>query len=143
MQDRPIEATSFPSFVHEELAYETWPDSDLLGRLNRILFVPVRRSRGQAQAAAVVGRAFFWSPSEADLVGISLEWEEFRRLISAGLARQLPKPSQTTYIHVRPKARNARDREIAPGGFDVIRKCFWLNQAYVETIIHEHGGQPR
>ena len=36
------------------------------------------------------------------------------------------------YIHVRPKARNARDRETAPGGFDVIRKSFWLNSAYVE-----------
>ncbi len=31
---------SFPSFVQEELAYETWPDSDLLGRLNRILLCP-------------------------------------------------------------------------------------------------------
>ena len=27
---------------------------------------------------------------------------------------------------------------MAPGGFDVIRKCFWLNTNYVESIIYEH-----
>ncbi len=29
------------------------------------------------------------------------------------------------------------DRDIAPGGLDVIRKCFWLNTDYVERIIRE------
>src|SRR4029079_6817419 len=81
-RDRPVESTSFPSFIHEELQYETWPDSDLLGRLNRILFVPIRRSKGQDQGEGVVQKAFFWSPPEADLVGISGEWERYRQLIS-------------------------------------------------------------
>jgi DNA mismatch repair endonuclease MutH len=134
---RPVESMSFPSFIHEELQYETWPDSDLLGRLNRILIVPIQRSKGQDQGEGVVQRAFFWSPPESDLVEISLEWDRYRQLISSGLARHLPKASETKYIHVRPKARNARDRDLAPGGFDVIRKCFWLNSDYVESIIRE------
>ncbi len=139
----PVEATSFPSFVHEELAFETWEDSDLLGRLNRILFVPVTREKGQAQAEAVIGKAFFWSPAEAELEGIRREWENVRALISAGLACELPKASQTKFIHVRPKARDARDSDPAPGGFDVTKKCFWLNAAYVEQIIREHSSPLR
>jgi DNA mismatch repair protein MutH len=139
---RPVESTSFPSFVHEEIQFETWPDSDLLGRLNRILFVPIRRSKGQPQGQGVLQRAFFWSPPERDLVEISLEWERYRALISAGRARDLPKASETVFIHVRPKARNAQDREMAPGGFEVIRKSFWLNSGYVERIIREHGARP-
>ncbi len=138
---RPVESMSFPSFVHEELQYETWEDSDLLGRLNRLLIVPVRRSKGQDQADAVVLRAFFWSPPEAELVGISKEWERYRQLISTGMSRNLPKASETEFIHVRPKARDARDRDPAPGGFDVVRKCFWLNADYVERIIREHRAQ--
>jgi DNA mismatch repair protein MutH len=129
---------SFPSFVHEELRYETWEDSDLLGRLNRLLVVPIRRSKGQPQDEGVVGRAFFWSPSETELRGIEKEWERYRSLIASGLARRLPTARETTYIHVRPKARDARDRDIAPGGFDVIKKCFWLNSDYVERIIGAH-----
>ena len=140
---QPIEATSFPSFIHEELAFESWEDSDLLGRLNRILFVPLERKKGQDQGTAVVRRAFFWSPTEIELRGIATEWGHYRDLIKEGGAATLPKQSQTTYIHVRPKARDASDRDIAPGGVDVIRKCFWLNQAYVEHIIREHGGSSR
>jgi len=140
---RPVEATSFPGFVHEELAYESWEDSDLLGRLNRILFIPIERSKGQDQATGIVGHSFFWSPSETDLRGIELEWERYRRLIGDGKAASLPKASDTTFIHVRPKGRNASDRDLAPGGVDVIRRCFWLNQSYVERIIREHGGPTR
>jgi DNA mismatch repair protein MutH len=136
---RPVESMSFPSFVHEELQYETWEDSDLLGRLNRLLIVPINRAKGQAQAEGTIGRAFFWSPREADLVEIAGEWERYRSMISAGLSRQLPTAAETKFIHVRPKARNAADREIAPGGFDVTRKSFWLNVGYVERIIRDQG----
>jgi DNA mismatch repair protein MutH len=136
---RLAEAMSFPSFVHEELAFETWEDSDLLGRLNRILIVPVHRARGASLAGTTLGRAFFWSPPEEDLVGIQREWETYRDLIADGEANRLPKASDTRYIHVRPKARDSRDRDMAPGGFEVIRKSFWLNQRYLESVIAEHG----
>jgi DNA mismatch repair protein MutH len=140
---KPVEATSFPGFIHEELAFESWEDSDLLGRLNRILFIPVERAKGQDQATARVGRAFFWSPPEDELRGIEVEWDRYRRLIAEGGAAKLPKASETMFIHVRPKGRDSTDRDLAPGGVDVIRKCFWLNQRYVARIIHEHGGSTR
>ena len=136
---RLAEAMSFPGFVHEELVFETWEDSDLLGRLNRLLIVPVHRARDASLAGTTLGRPFFWSPPEEDLVGIRREWETYRDLIAAGEANRLPKASETRYIHVRPKARNARDRDTAPGGFEVIRKSFWLNQRYLESVLAEHG----
>lgn len=134
-QGKIVEAMSFPAFHHEELIYETWDASDLLGRINRLLIVPVHRSKGATLAATRLGRPFFWSPSQDELVGIQTEWERFRRLIQIGQARVLPKPSETTYIHVRPKGRDATDRDKAPGGFDVIKKCFWLNQSYVGRVL--------
>lgn len=134
-QGKIIEAMSFPAFHHEELIYETWESSDLLGRLNRLLIVPVHREKSAPLGLTRLGVPFFWSPTEEDLAGIASEWERFRHLIELGQARGLPKSSETTYIHVRPKARNASDRDLAPGGFDVIKKCFWLNQSYVSRIL--------
>lgn len=133
-----LESMSFPAFVHEELAFETWEDSDLLGRLNRLLIVPIHRGRRVNLAESTLGRPFFWSPTEGDLSGIAVEWERYRRLIQEGEARRLPPASDTTYIHVRPKSRNAADTDPAPGGFDVTKKCFWLNQRYVERILDAH-----
>jgi DNA mismatch repair endonuclease MutH len=135
---RVIEAMSFPAFVHEELIFETWETSDLQSRILRLLIVPVHRERKAPLAEMGVGHPFFWSPTSDELDGIRREWEHFRHLIEIGHARHLPPASETKYIHVRPKARDARDRDPAPGGFDVIRKCFWLNQPYLERILDEH-----
>jgi DNA mismatch repair protein MutH len=135
---RVAEAMSFPSFVHEELAYESWEDSDLLGRLNRLLVVPVHRVRDTSLAGMVLGQPFFWSPPEADLVGIRREWEVYRDLIAAGQANDLPRASETEFIHVRPKAQDSRDRDRAPGGLEVVKKSFWLNQRYLESVLAEH-----
>ena len=63
---------SFPSFVHEELAFETWEDSDLLGRLNRILFIPIERSKGQDQADGIGRASILLVASEAELRGIEV-----------------------------------------------------------------------
>jgi DNA mismatch repair protein MutH len=135
---RVLEAMSFPAFVHEELIFEEWESSDLLGRLNRLLIVPVLRGPRAVLTESRLGRPFFWSPSESDLVGIRSEWERVRSLIASGQARQLPKASETQFIHVRPKGRNAADTDQAPGGFDVIKKSIWLNQRYLGRILEEH-----
>jgi DNA mismatch repair endonuclease MutH len=136
---RLVEAMSFPAFVHEELIFESWEESDLLGRLNRLLIIPVHRERKASVAEVRLGQPFFWSPAEPELQGIKREWERFRSLIERGRARDLPKASETMYIHVRPKGRDSRDRDQAPGGVDVIKKCFWLNQPYLERVLAGHG----
>jgi DNA mismatch repair endonuclease MutH len=138
MSGRVVEAMSFPAFVHEELIFETWESSDLLGRLNRVLIVPVHRGRGATLRDTRLGSPFFWSPAAPDLSGIRSEWERFRSLIEMGQAQRLPLPSETRFIHVRPKGRNSSDRDLAPGGIDVIKKSFWLNQSYVESILGDH-----
>jgi DNA mismatch repair endonuclease MutH len=134
-----VEAMSFPAFVHEELIFEDWESSDLLGRLNRLLIVPVHRKRGASLESTRLGQPFFWNPPEGELKQIGREWEKFRGMISQGHARELPPASKTTFIHVRPKARNAQDTDPAPGGFDVIKKSFWLNQSYLERILESKG----
>jgi DNA mismatch repair endonuclease MutH len=136
---RLVEAMSFPAFVHEELVFETWEASDLLARIGRMLIVPIHRGKMAPLHQAWLGMPFFWSPPPDDLLGIETEWERFRSLIEHGRALELPPASETTYLHVRPKGRDASDRDQAPGGIDVIKKCFWLNQSYLERVLGERG----
>ena len=134
---------SFPAFVHEELAFEEWDTSDLLGRLNRLLIVPIHRERGATLAESVLGRPFFWSPTEPELQGIAKEWAVVRDLVAAGQARSVPPASKTTFIHVRTHGRNAADRDQAPGGLDVAKKSFWLNDQFLVGVLRMHGALQR
>ena len=134
-----VERMSFPAFIHEEIGFEEWASSDLLGRLNRLLIVPVRREKRAPLAETTLGRPFFWSPSEAELQGIAAEWTMYRDLIMAGHSDRLPTAAATRYIHVRTHGRDSRDREVAPGGQEVTKKSFWLNDRFLATILREHG----
>jgi len=140
-----VESMSFPAFVHEELVFETWETSDLLGRLNRLLIVPIHREKKAGLAEMRLGRPFFWNPAANDLDAIGREWERYRALIADRRAAELPPASATTYTHVRPHSRTASDTDPAPGGMDVTKKSFWLNQSYVERILAEHDAltEPR
>ena len=83
----------FRAFIHEELQYETWPDSDLLGRLNRILVVPIQRSKGQDQGEGSCRgrssgrhRSLIWSRSASS---------------GSATARQLLRPSTANCLRRR------------------------------------------
>ncbi len=133
---RPYEAMSFPAFRYGELVAEQWEDSDLLARLNRLLVVPVEgRTKETSVDQCVIRAPFFWSPSGPELDGIRQEWEMFRAEVAAGLAGSLTPASGTRYIHVRPKARDSTDTDDAPGLGPVVKKCFWLNQRFVQELV--------
>jgi DNA mismatch repair endonuclease MutH len=136
----PYESMSFPAFKHMLLQEEDWEDSDLLSRLQRILFLPVvARRRGAPADERWLGRPFFWTPGPVDLAGIRGEWLNIRQLIRDKKALELPHESESTYIHIRPKGRNSKDRDPVPGGGTVTKKCFWLNKRFIQRIVLESG----
>ncbi len=131
----PYEAVSFPAFKHLELVEERWEESTLLSYLEHVLFIPVVGSlKATPQGECVVGTPLYWRPNAEQLEGISVEWHRYRDLIENGDADRLPTARQTRYIHVRPHARNAADRDAAPGGSH-IKKSFWLNKPFVAEIL--------
>ena len=112
-----VEAMSFPAFVHEELAFETWEASDLLGAPPTDAHRPDLPREEGVLAEMRLGRPFFWSPSQEEFRGIALEWERYRKSDRAGRARDLPKASETEFIHVRPKGTRLRGPDQAPAGW--------------------------
>ncbi len=132
----PFESMSFPAFRNSELVKENWADSSFRKLLRRLLILQLEApAKSTPQALAVFERFLFWSPTEEELALIGGEWERFRVLIAGGLARRLPPESETKFVHVRPKAKDKDDVDSAPTTGQIVRKCFWLNRDFVNSII--------
>jgi len=49
----------------------------------------------------------------------------------------LPRSSESTVAHVRPKARDGDDKLPTPQGDFQVKKCFWLNKDYIAGVVRE------
>ena len=91
----PYESTSFPSSPYGEVLAETWEDSDLLSRVEYMLFLPLHGpTKKTPQAACTFGKPRFWRPTTDDLGLIRREWELYRLEIERGMAKRLTPASE-------------------------------------------------
>jgi len=132
---RPRESMAFPAFRYRDLAKQTWLDSDLRDALSKrflfVFFVDDGESYRLSHAA-------FWAMPETTLEGeVRPVWEETQRRIKSGRADDLPTSGESRVAHVRPHARDAADTDITPDGSHVVKKCFWLNAAFIGKIFEE------
>ena len=64
-------------------------------------------------------------------------WEETVRRILDGRADQLPKMSESPICHVRPRGRDSRDTLPTPRNGELVKRCFWLGNAYVAVALND------
>jgi DNA mismatch repair protein MutH len=132
----PYEATSFPAFRYNALLEEEWDDSDLLARVEYMLFVPVQGATKETpQSDCTFGQPVFWRPSVQQLELIRREWETYRLEIRHGRADRLTPASETIAVHIRPHGRDSTDTDDAPRVGPVVKKSFWLNRPFVQEIL--------
>ena len=129
---KPKEAMSFPGFKYLDIVNQDWEDSSFFNKLeSRFLFIVFREDE---EGVERLSRAFYWNMPYEDRVEAQRVWEETKRRVSID-SSDLPKGSESHVAHVRPKARNASDTIPTPQGTMLVRKCFWLNRAYVQSIL--------
>lgn len=128
----PRESMSFPAFKYMELVDEAWEDSTLREQFSkRFLFIFFNDDNGGLRFS----HATFWAMPATDLEGeVQRIWTETIRRVKDDQADNLPGITESHITHVRPKARNSRDTNLTPDGRQVIKKCFWLNAAYIGEI---------
>lgn len=138
MNGRPKEAVSFPAFDYRELAERDFEDSDFLGYLEqKYLFVVYREGKDSAYRLSDV---CFWQMPESDLIEAKRCYDQMRENVRSGHAEVSVKSSENRCCHVRPHGRNSHDTCPTPYGVPVVKKCFWLNQDYLqEQITHSLG----
>lgn len=156
------EAISFPKMVLKEFAEEDWSESELQDLVDRILFIPTYSRDRKAKDSRVLGTPFFWSPSPEEWSGIQAEWRKYQEAVAAGGAQyhpvlnqegkvqktkagrvkrenKLPKMTETRYIHIRPHGRDSHDLDVDPLGEPTTKQCFWLNKAFVQSILQKRA----
>ena len=129
---KPRESMSFPGFKYLEIVNENWEDSSFCKKLeSKFLFVIFKiDSDGNER----LSRVFYWNMPYQDRVEAMRVWLETKRrvLIDAG---NLPKMSESHVAHVRPKARDGKDKLMTPQGDMQVKKSFWLNNGYIAKVI--------
>ena len=130
---RPKEAVSFPAFDYFELVERPFENSDFLGYLSqKYLFVIYREDEaGEYRLRDIC----FWQMPEKDLDDARACYEQMQENVRQGRADISVKSSENRCCHVRPHGRDSRDTKPQPFGPPVVKKCFWLNQGYLQGEI--------
>jgi DNA mismatch repair protein MutH len=130
-----LENLSFPAFLPIDLVQQEWAESDLLASLNRLLLVPLVRSRGTARPDATIGRATFWSPSPDLLDRIRGTWESYRERVAEGRPDDYPRVRDNLPIFVRSHGLHSRDRVPTLGAEMTMKRSFWLHPTVVKGAL--------
>ena len=130
---RPKEALSFPAFSYFDLAERGFKDSDFLGYLQqKYLFVLYREDDAGVYRLQDI---CFWQMPEDDLKDASQCYDQMRDNVLEGRADVSVRSSENRCCHVRPHGRNSHNTRPQPFGPPVVKKCFWLNQRYLQDEI--------
>ena len=136
----PKEAVSFPYFDYFELAETDFEDSGFYDYLQqKYLFVIYREDEGE-RGVYRLADVMFWQMPDDDLDEAKRCYDEMRKRVIEGRADESVKSSENRCCHVRPHARNAEDTLPVPNGKPEVKKCFWLNQAYLKEEIQKRLG---
>ena len=129
---RPNEAMSFPGFKFLDIVDEVWEESSFANKLEqKFLFVIFKEDSSGVER---LWKIAYWNMPYSDREEARRVWEETQSRVKTD-AKNLPKASESTVAHVRPKAQNAADVLPTPQGDFHTKQCFWLNKDYIQRVI--------
>jgi DNA mismatch repair protein MutH len=149
----PYESMSFPFQPLREIQEETrFDESEFYTYLQGFLIIPIyRESRKEKDLEKMFfGKSKIWRPTKDDLLGIQKEWELVNKTINEGIQiktkafnnrkgfiqeNNLPKESETDFIHMRPHGRDSDDVDKSITEISITKQCFWFNKKLIQRII--------
>lgn len=149
----PYESMSFPFQPLGEIMEETrFDESEFYTYLQGFLIIPIyREDRKEKDLDKMFfGKSKIWRPTKEDLLGIQKEWELVNKTINEGIQlnkkafnnrkgyiqeNNLPKESETKFIHMRPHGRDSDDIDKSLVNISITKQCFWFNKKLIQRII--------
>ena len=123
---------SFPTFKYLDIINEEWEESSFFERIEKkFLFVIFEIDKTGVER---LSRVAYWNMPYADRLEAQQVWLETKRRVLID-ARDLPKQSESSVAHVRPKGKNRFDVLPTPQGNQIVKQCFWLNREYIAQVI--------
>ncbi|MGH2118576.1 Sau3AI family type II restriction endonuclease [Aerococcus sp. L_32] len=77
---------------------------------------------------------------------VGLMWRRGRKVLKdgveltvgpRGISNNLPSAKQNHVTHIRPKAKDGKDKVQLPDGQEITKQAFWLNKEYIAEIVKD------
>ena len=158
------EAMSFSNTSLYNIIFEDWDNKDVLEMASLMkqlgyifLFIPIIKIKTKGAYNEYkdwrIGEFSLWRPNDSELKLIGIEWNNTKNIIKQGVklipikygksfrtSNNLPKQSETDFIHLRPHAKNSFDYDIpflryTNGEIEITKQSFWLNKKYLNNLL--------
>ena len=128
------ESMSFKNVDFCEIVDEEWEDSYFYNAItSKFIIVLFKRDEGQEEY--YLDRVIDWQVPVEDYHYFEEVWTDTRNKVAKGDYNHFMKISDNPASHIRPKGKNSTDLMFTPQGTQEKKKCFWINQSYVQEKI--------
>ncbi|WP_371186385.1 DNA mismatch repair endonuclease MutH [Thalassotalea maritima] len=140
-QAKPLETTFVSVAPLTGITGQTWQQSHVRRKLNKVLWVPIISERDIPIADRIVCTPFLWTPNLEEERLLAEDWQELTDMIALGEVEKI----NATYgqvMQLRPKAANSQaktqayDRHGRP--FMTLPRGFYLKTQFTQQILHNH-----
>ena len=128
------ESMSFKHIDFCDIVNEEWEDSYFYNAITS-KFVLILFKRDADELEYYLDRVLLWQIPKGDYAEFEKVWIDTRDKIKNGDYEHFIKISDNPVSHVRPHAKNAADTMLTPQGTQEKKKCFWINQKYIQEKI--------
>ena len=129
-----IESLSFKNVDFCGIVDEEWEESDFYSAItSKFIFVLFKHDTKDSEY--YLDRIVFWQIPESDYAVFKSVWEDTKQKIISGDYEHFVKISDNPVSHIRPKGKNAQDLMYTPQGTWQKKKCFWINQEYIQKNV--------
>ncbi|MCD8421598.1 hypothetical protein LNI94_01665 [Tenacibaculum finnmarkense genomovar ulcerans] len=162
-----FEALSFSNSSLYKILFEDWNSNDLLEQPNfrkqlnfNFLLIPIIKIKKKGifndSLQWKIGNFSYWKPNPKELELIGEEWYLTKKVIQEGVQvnrvkfgnsfrnnNNLPKQSETKFIHLRPHGINSYDYDLeylkyTNGNIEITKQSFWLNKKYINLLLNDY-----
>lgn len=129
------ESVSFPAFDYFDVVEKDFEESSFWNYLHQKYLLVIYRESVVKKGEFRLAKVLFWQMPDKDLPEARNCYEVMRGYIRDGHAERSVRSSENRCCHVRPHARNKADTLPTPFGAPEMKKCFWINAAYIGSEI--------
>lgn len=131
---RPKESMSFPAFDFIEIQSQKWEDSSFFEKTEKkFLFIVFQADLSGEERLVKAG---YWNMPYDDRKEAERVWLDTQKRVGID-AFNLPGLKESKIAHVRPKAKDGKDKALTPQGSYRTKQCFWLNAKYIGAVVAE------
>lgn len=136
--NKPLEST-YVCTAPFSLINESWETSTVKKKLNKLLWIPIKKKPKMALRDCIIGEPIFWQANKKQISILKQDWEELTEMLLFGQHDKL-NAKFGKYLQIRPKAANSKkllkaisfDNNIIP----TVPKGFYLRTIFTKEILN-------